>query len=66
MLAQISKGMLADPPPSGTPSFSNGDDVAYNLEFKLPSISEHLRLPIDPEALDINHDAIAHSEIHQA
>ncbi|KAH8744635.1 hypothetical protein BGZ57DRAFT_718339, partial [Hyaloscypha finlandica] len=23
-----------------------GDDVTYNLEFKLPSISEHLHLPI--------------------
>jgi hypothetical protein len=28
-----------------------GDDVTYNLEFKLPSISEHLQLPIDPHAL---------------
>jgi hypothetical protein len=25
-----------------------GDDVIYNLEFKLPSISEELHLPIDP------------------
>lgn len=30
-----------------------GDDVTYNLEFKLPSISERLHLPIHPEALDI-------------
>ena len=43
-----------------------GDDVTYNLKFKLPSISEHLRLPIDPNALDINHDAAKHSQIHQA
>jgi hypothetical protein len=43
-----------------------GDDVTYNLEFKLPSISEHLRLPIDPNALDINRDAAEHSKIHQA
>jgi hypothetical protein len=43
-----------------------GDDVTYNLEFKLPSISEHFHLPIDPKALDINHDAAAHSKIHQA
>jgi hypothetical protein len=43
-----------------------GDDVTYNLEFKLPSISEHLRLPIDPNALDINHDTAEHSKIHQA
>jgi hypothetical protein len=33
--------------------------------FKLPSTPEHLRLPIDPNALDINHDAAAHSQIHQ-
>jgi len=32
-----------------------GDDVTYNLEFKLPSISEHLHLPINPAALDIKH-----------
>lgn len=43
-----------------------GDDMTYNLEFKLPSISEHLHLPINPVALDINHDAAAHSKIHQA
>jgi hypothetical protein len=42
-----------------------GDDVTYNLEFKLPSISEHLHLPIDPAALDINHDAAVHSKIHR-
>jgi hypothetical protein len=40
--------------------------VTYNLEFKLPSISEQLHLPIDPKALDINHDAATHSKIHQA
>ncbi|KAH7303998.1 hypothetical protein BKA65DRAFT_376117, partial [Rhexocercosporidium sp. MPI-PUGE-AT-0058] len=43
-----------------------GDDMTYNLEFKLPSISEHLRLPIDLNALDINYDAAEHSKIHQA
>jgi hypothetical protein len=55
-----------------------GDDVTYNLEFKLPSISEQLHLPIDPKALDIfpskealakvpiYHGAAAHSKIHQA
>jgi hypothetical protein len=41
-----------------------GDDVTYNLEFKLPSISEHFHLPINPAALDVNHDAAAHSKIH--
>jgi hypothetical protein len=30
-----------------------GDDVPYNLKFKLPSISEQLLLPTDPNALDI-------------
>jgi hypothetical protein len=43
-----------------------GDDTTYNLELKLPSISEHFHLPINPVALDINHDAAAHSKIHQA
>ena len=43
-----------------------GIDVMYNLEFKLPSISEQLHFPIDPSALDINHDAAKHSQIHQA
>jgi hypothetical protein len=43
-----------------------GDDVTYNLEFKLPSISEYLRVPIYPEALDINHDTATHSKVHQA
>jgi len=55
-----------------------GNDVTYNLEFKLSSISEHLHLPINPAALDIgssmeapakvpiHHDAAAHSKIHQA
>ncbi|KAH6665212.1 hypothetical protein B0J14DRAFT_456909, partial [Halenospora varia] len=41
------------------------DDVTYNLEFKLPSISERLHLPINPAALDINHDAVARSKVHQ-
>lgn len=48
----------------------------YNIEFKLPSVLERLRLPIDPEALDIcssqgapakvlsHRDAAAHSKIH--
>jgi hypothetical protein len=55
-----------------------GDDVTYNLEFKLPSISEHLHLPISPAALDIcsskevpakvpiHHDIAAHSKTRQA
>jgi len=55
-----------------------GDDVTYNLEFKLPSISEQLHLPIDPKALDIcsskeapakvptHHEAATHSKIHHA
>jgi hypothetical protein len=38
----------------------------YNLEFKLPSILEHLYLPIDPKALDTNHNAAIHSQIRQA
>ena len=42
-----------------------GSEMTYNLEFRLPSISGHLHLPIDPKALDINHDA-THSKIHQA
>jgi uncharacterized protein YqjF (DUF2071 family) len=52
--------------------------MTYNLKFKLPSISEHLHLPINPAALDTcsskktpakaptHHDAAAHSKIHQA
>ena len=43
-----------------------GDNVTYDLEFELPLISEHFHLPINPGALDINHDATAHSKIHQA
>jgi hypothetical protein len=43
-----------------------GDDVTYNLEFKLPLISEHLHLLINAATLDINHDAAPHSKIHQA
>jgi hypothetical protein len=40
--------------------------IRRNLEFKLPSISEHFHLPINPVALDINHDAAAHTKIYQA
>jgi len=43
-----------------------GDDVTYNLEFKLPSISQHSHLTINPAALDINHNVAEHSKIHQA
>jgi hypothetical protein len=42
------------------------DDVMYNLEFKLPSISEYFHLPIHPKALDINYDTAIHSKIYQA
>jgi hypothetical protein len=54
------------------------DDVTYNLEFKLPSISEQLHIPIDPKAFDtccsnkalaevpIHDDVAAHSMIRQA
>ncbi|KAH6704338.1 hypothetical protein BKA61DRAFT_740071 [Leptodontidium sp. MPI-SDFR-AT-0119] len=48
-------------------SWFNEDDVQIlMLEFKLPSISDRFHLPINPPALDINHDAAAHSKIHQA
>jgi hypothetical protein len=55
-----------------------GDNMTYNLEFKLPSISEHLHLPIDPKALDIcsskeapakvptYYEAAAHSKTRRA
>jgi len=55
-----------------------GDNVTYNLEFKLPSISERLHLLINLTALDIcsskealakvpiHHSAAAHSKVHQA
>jgi hypothetical protein len=55
-----------------------GDDVTYNLEFKLPSISEQLHFPINHQALDIfpnqkapvkvstNYDTATHSKIHQS
>jgi hypothetical protein len=55
-----------------------GDDITYNLEFKLPPISKHLNLPINPEALDIcssreapakvaiPHEAAAHSKMYPA
>jgi hypothetical protein len=41
-----------------------GSKTTYNLEFKLPSISGHLHLPINPKALDTNHNAATHSQIH--
>lgn len=40
------------------------DDTTYNLGLKLPLIPEHFHLPINPAALDINHNAAAHSKIH--
>jgi hypothetical protein len=55
-----------------------GDNVTYNLEFKLPSISEQPHFPINHKALDIfpnkeapakvptHHNIAAHSKIHQA
>jgi hypothetical protein len=39
--------------------------MTYNLEFKLPSISEHFHLQINPAVLDINHDPTTYSKIHQ-
>lgn len=53
-----------------------GEDMTYNLEFKLPSISEY-QLPIGSKILDIcsskeapakastHHDTTAHSKIHR-
>jgi hypothetical protein len=41
------------------------DDMTYNLEFKLPLISEHFYLPINAAALDINHDTVLYSKIYQ-
>ncbi|KAH6701257.1 hypothetical protein BKA61DRAFT_182525 [Leptodontidium sp. MPI-SDFR-AT-0119] len=43
-----------------------GDDVTYNLEFKLPSVSEYVHIPIAPAALEIDHKAAAHSKTPQA
>jgi hypothetical protein len=55
-----------------------GNETTYNLEFKLPCISEHLNLPIDPEVLDMStnsersaeagipHNAVAYSKVHFA
>jgi len=55
-----------------------GDNIMYNLEFKVPRISEHLNLPINPEALDIcssreaplkspiRHEAATYSRLRQA
>ncbi|KAL5313013.1 hypothetical protein ACEPPN_019439 [Leptodophora sp. 'Broadleaf-Isolate-01'] len=42
-----------------------GDDVTYNLEFKLPSVSEYVHIPIGPAALEIDHKAAAHSKTPQ-
>lgn len=42
-----------------------GCDVTYNLEFKLPSILEYFHMPIDPTALEIDHNATAHSKSPQ-
>src|SRR5438045_4049318 len=55
-----------------------GDDIVYNLQFKLPPISEHLNLPINAKVLDIYssrealpsaaipHEAAAHYKIYLA
>jgi hypothetical protein len=43
-----------------------GSETTYNLEFKLPLILGHLHLPINPKALDTNHNAATHSQIYQA
>ncbi|KAH8591194.1 hypothetical protein B0O99DRAFT_690798 [Bisporella sp. PMI_857] len=43
-----------------------GNETTYNFEFKLPSISGHFHLPIGLNASDNNHDAAAHSKMHQA
>ncbi|KAH8755131.1 hypothetical protein F5882DRAFT_308124, partial [Hyaloscypha sp. PMI_1271] len=43
-----------------------GDNVIYNLKFKLPLISEPFYLLIYPIALDINHNVTTHSKVHQA
>jgi hypothetical protein len=40
------------------------DNVTYNLEFKLLSISEYFYLPINAVTLDIIHDAILYSRIY--
>ncbi|KAH7305406.1 hypothetical protein BKA65DRAFT_415813 [Rhexocercosporidium sp. MPI-PUGE-AT-0058] len=42
-----------------------GDDVTYNLEFKLPSVSEYVHIPIDPAALENDQKAAAHSKTPQ-
>jgi hypothetical protein len=41
------------------------DNVTYNLEFKLLSISEHFHLLINPVTLNINHNVITYSKIYQ-
>lgn len=55
-----------------------GNDITYNLEFKLPSISKRLQLSINSKALDIysskealanastHHDTAVYSKVHQA
>jgi len=49
-----------------------GDDIAYNLEFKLLPISERLNLSTNPKALDICSTkeplakAAAHSKMNSA
>jgi hypothetical protein len=65
-------------PPRFSQTYQDRGDVTYNLEFKLPSISDHFHLPIDPKALGIcssreapakvptHHEAGAHSKVHQA
>ncbi|KAL2063229.1 hypothetical protein VTL71DRAFT_5033 [Oculimacula yallundae] len=39
-----------------------GDNVTYNLEFKLPSVSECVHIPIDRAALESDYKAAAHSK----
>ncbi|PVH70774.1 hypothetical protein DL98DRAFT_123429 [Cadophora sp. DSE1049] len=43
-----------------------GDNVTYNLEFKLPSVSEYVHIPIHPAVLEIDHKVAAHSKTRQA
>ena len=39
--------------------------MTYNIEFKLPSVSEYIHIPIDPAALKNDHSAAAHSKTPQ-
>ena len=41
-----------------------GDNVMYNLKFKLSLILEHFYLPINPAGLDINYNAAIYSKIY--